>query len=106
MFQGEKKKWQSSLVLFPQGTVCLLSIDDQFGDNMPSACLVKKTRFEIEHNPMPYHINMIRQEGGKQRPTDRFLLKVPNGMKNTDEEKGGVIASCMPLSIKEAVRMM
>ena len=83
----------------------LLCIDDRVGDDMVSACLVKKMGFEIENNTMPYHINMICQDKSKQRPTDRFLLKVPNGMKNTDEEKGGVIATCMPLSVREAVEI-
>ena len=40
--------------------VGLVCIDDQVGDDMVSACLVKKTGFEIENNAMPYHINMIR----------------------------------------------
>ena len=70
---------------------------------MVFACLVKKTGFEIENNAMPHHINMIRQDKSKQRATGRFLLKVSNGMKNTDEEKGSVIANCMPLSIRETV---
>ena len=62
---------------------------------MVSACLVKMTGFESEKNAMPYHINIICLHKSKQGATCRFLLKVSNGMKNIDEDKGSVIANCM-----------
>ena len=75
----------------------------QIGDDMVSACLVKKTGFESEMNAMLYHINIICLDKSKQRATCRFLFKVSNGMKNMDEDKGSVIANCMPFSVRKAV---
>ena len=103
----EEKEGQQHYVVSKGDTikdnVGLVCIDDQVGDDMVSACLVQKTGFETENNAMPYHINMIRQDKSKERATCRFLLKVSNGMKNMDEEKGSVIANCMPLFVREAV---
>ena len=49
---------------------------------------------------------MISQDKSRQIATGKFLLKVPYGMKNMDEEKGVVIASCMPLLLFRRMEMM
>ena len=70
---------------------------------MVSTSLVIKTRFEIESNAMPYHMNMICQDKSKPRKTGTFIVKVSSGIQNTDEAQRGVIANSMRPSVREGM---
>ena len=70
---------------------------------MVSSSLAIKTGFKIESDAMPYHMNMIRQDKSKQRVTGKFIVKVSNGIQNTNEAQQGVIANSMPPSVKEGI---
>ena len=99
----EEEEPKQQIAVSTGDTVYLHRIDDQFGDDMVSASLVIKTRFEIESDAMPYHMNMILQDKSKQRVTGRFIVKVSNGIQNTNEAQRGVIANSMQPSVREGM---
>ena len=100
--QEEEEPKQHSVV--SRGNiVCLLTIDDQFGDDMVSSSLVKKMGFEIDSDAMPYHVNIIRQDKSRQSAAGRFIVKVSNGIKNMNAAQGVIIANSIPPSVREGM---
>ena len=91
MSSREEEEPMQQVAVSTGDTVHLHRIDDQFRDDMVSSSQAIKTGFEIESDAMPYHMNMIR----------RFIVKVSNGIQNTDEGQRGVIANSMPPSVQE-----
>ena len=99
----EEEEPKQQIAVSTGDTVYINRINDQFGDDMVSASLVIKTGFEFEGDAMPYHMNMIRQDKSMPRVTGRSIVKVSNGIQNTDEAQRGVIANSMPPSVREGM---
>ena len=86
MLSGEKKKSQNSIVSFPHIALqkAMYSVDEEVGEGLVLARMVKKQRLKIQFGAGHYQVNWIHQDGINHRGTERCTVKCLVGKNCSD----------------------